>query len=69
MGKEYTVGESLALSVANDYGQIDGAHHKAWVIDQMCHKILGDDYDSFVAFHNEGDEGPNTYAWDIGVAP
>ncbi len=69
MNKTYTVGESLALSVAKDYGQIDGAHHKAWVIDQMCRKILGDDYDAFVTSHNNGGDGPDTYSWDIGIAP
>ena len=65
----YTIGESLALSIANDYGQIDGVHHKSWVIDQMCRKILGDNYDAFVKAHNNGEDGPNTYFWDVGIPP
>jgi hypothetical protein len=34
-----------AVCLAIRYGQIDGAHHKAWVIDQMVRVLLGDRYD------------------------
>ncbi len=61
MAKEYTIGESLALTCAKQYGQIDGGHHKAWVIDQMCQHILGDDYEEFIQSY--GGE------WDTGIAP
>jgi len=67
--REYTIGESLALICANNYSQIDGAHHKAWVIDQMCKHILGDDYDRFVAEYKNGEDGLETYDWDTGIAP
>lgn len=69
MTKEYTIGESLALTCAKQYGQIDEAHHKAWVIDQMCRHILGDDYETFVASCKEGEDGPETKGWDCGIAP
>ena len=69
MAKEYTLGESQALSIAADYGQIDGGHHKTWVIDQMCRKILGDDYEEFIKNNKNGEDGPNTYGWDTGIAP
>lgn len=69
MSKEYTIGESLALTCAKEYGQIDGGHHKMWVIDQMCRYILGEDYDKFVAESKKGEDGPETYEWDIGIPP
>ena len=30
-----------ALQIARNYGGIDGAHHKAWVIDQMVRALTG----------------------------
>ena len=69
MAKEYSVSESLALTCAKQYGQIDGAHHKAWVIDQMCRYILGSDYEEFVTSYEKGEDGPQTYEWDTGIAP
>lgn len=58
-----------ALALADRYGQIDGDHHKAWVIDQIVRTLTGDDYDAWVAESNSGNEGPNTYEWDTGIAP
>lgn len=60
-----------ALTLAVRYGQIDGAHHKAWVIDQMCRALVGTDdaYRQFVAEACTGDEGPHTYDWNEGIAP
>jgi hypothetical protein len=57
-----------ALFVAQ-YAQIDGEHHKMWVIDQMLRKLLGDRYDNFIATCKRGDDGPDTYEWDVGIAP
>lgn len=58
-----------ALDLALNYGSIDGDHHKTWVIDQMVRALTGDSYDNWVAQHNDGEDGPNTYAWDEGIAP
>jgi hypothetical protein len=58
-----------ALRLAREYGGIDGAHHKAWVIDQMVRALTGDNYERFVADARAGEDGPNTYAWDVGIAP
>ena len=82
-----------ALLVASSYGQTDGDHHKAWVIDQMVRYLTGcplvsreaidaygkpytflslgesDEYRSFVAQHNAGEDGPDTYGWSGGIAP
>ncbi len=57
------------LSIASQYGQIDGAHHKSWVIDQMVRTLLGDEYAAWVADYKRGEDGPDTYSWDEGIAP
>lgn len=78
-----------ALDVAVMYGGIDGAHHKAWVIDQMVRALTNcpdisykiDDtrtilvqgesreYLDLVADAKAGEDGPDTYDWDIGIPP
>lgn len=58
-----------ALGIARHWADVDGAHHKAWVIDQMVRALTGDDYETWVKDACNGDEGPNTYEWDVGIAP
>lgn len=58
-----------ALDVAIRYGGIDGAHHKTWVIDQVVRALTGDKYDAVIADANDGEDGPDTYEWDTGIAP
>lgn len=58
-----------ALDVAARYGGIDGAHHKAWVIDQMVRSLCGERYEEFVTAAKDGEDGPETYGWDCGIAP
>lgn len=58
-----------ALDVAFNYAQIDGGHHKTWVIDQMVRALTGDEYDAWVANYCDGEDGPETYSWDEGIAP
>ena len=58
-----------ALDIANSYGGIDGCHHKMWVIDQMVRALTGTGYDDWVKEHDDGEDGPNTYEWDCGIAP
>jgi hypothetical protein len=58
-----------ALNIALSYGSIDGGHHKMWVIDQMVQALAGDDYDDWVSNACHGEDGPETYEWDKGVAP
>jgi hypothetical protein len=54
-----------AVEVAYRYGQIDGAHHKAWVIDQMVRILAGSDYERLIKeYENNGE-----YQWDVGIAP
>lgn len=57
------------LDVAYSHGQTDGAHHKAWVIDQMVRRLLGDDYTEWIKEYKHEDGDDNAYTWDEGIAP
>lgn len=56
-----------ALEIAWRHGQNDGAHHKAWVIDQLVHALFytEEDYTRWVSLYENGGE----YEWDVGIAP
>ncbi len=69
MGKSVDIRVKHALACALRYGGTDGSHHKTWVIDQMIRWLTGDEYERVVAEACAGEDGPNTYAWDVGVAP
>jgi len=82
-----------ALDIAIEYGDIDGDHHKRWVIDQMvraltncpmlkeealdCNRVKftyeyqgeSEEYKKLVADACAGEDGPDTYEWDEGIAP
>ncbi len=58
-----------ALETAASYGDIDGAHHKEWLIDQMVRALTGPDYAEWVRGVRDGDDGSDTYAWGEGIAP
>ena len=58
-----------AMRFIEQYGGIDGEHHKTWVIDQVARALLGDGYEDWVAEWESGQDGPDTYAWDVGIAP
>jgi len=58
-----------ALEFAHNYGGIDGDHHKMWVIDQMVRALTGNKYEEWVKEHNKGEDGPDTYEWETGIAP
>lgn len=51
-----------ALDILRKYSQTDGAHHKAWCLDQIARALLENDfdYDEFIAEVGE---------WDVGIAP
>ncbi len=53
-----------AVILTLQYGQIDGAHHKMWVIDQIVRILTKNQYDAVIKVSN-GDE----YEWDVGIAP
>lgn len=52
------------IGLIEDYGFIDGADHKQWVIDQIARVVMGDRYSEWVAEMGEDSEG-----WDEGIAP
>jgi len=57
-----------ALELIARFGGVEGAHHKAWVIDQVA-RILADDYEGFITSVKHGEDGPDTYEWDEGISP
>lgn len=54
-----------AADVAAQYGHIDGAHHKQWVIDQMLRAALGPK--RYREWREARDEDGDD--WDVGRAP
>lgn len=60
-----------ALSYAWRFGQIDGSHHKMWVIDQMVRTLCGseEEYERWVETYETPLGEYETYEWDIGIAP
>lgn len=60
---------TAAIELIVDYGGIDGAHHKDWVLDQTVRILAGDEYDRIVAEACDGEDGPETYDWETGIAP
>ncbi len=64
-----TENERKALELIEQYGGFDGAHHKQWVLDQIARVLIGDKYPQWVADMTAGEDGPDTYDWDVGIAP
>ncbi len=54
-----------ALEVIYLFGQIEGDHHRAWVIDQVTRHLLGSQYDKWV----EAMKADGEYSYDTGIAP
>ena len=66
---KYNIDAAIILAVK--FGGIDGDHHKMWVIDQMV-RVLAESsqaYDKIVRNAKNGFDGPETYSWDVGIAP
>lgn len=66
--------EEKLANIANlikEFGGIDGAHHKQWLLDQILREIASDEkaYDEWVREWNDGEDGATTYEWDTGIAP
>lgn len=58
-----------AIDLAVRYGGIDGSHHKDWVIDQIVRVLAGDEYERIIKEACDGEDGPETYGWEVGIAP
>ncbi len=58
-----------SMDVIERYGQIEGDHHSKWVIDQVARILMGDLYPAWVIDMRDGEDGPDTYSYDEGIAP
>jgi hypothetical protein len=58
-----------ALRVLLDYGQTDGAHHKAWVIDQAVRALAGVHYKELITEYKHVATSEDMYYWDVGISP
>lgn len=58
-----------AVKIAKEYAQIDGEHHKMWVIDQMLRELLSNDYDNWLNDYNQYSRENDYKEWDCGIAP
>ncbi len=60
-----------ALHRINRSGGVDEAHHKQWVLDQVVRELTGGGkaYIEWVRAHRDGQDGPHTYEWDVGIPP
>lgn len=65
----YTTPVEQALELIKMFGGIDGAHHKQWVLDQVVRILTAESYSKWIAEYKHGDDGPETYEWDEGIAP
>ncbi len=61
--KEASIKEASDLIIR--YSQIDGSHHKAWVLDQALRILQLDNYEKMIKDSDPNDE----YDWDTGIAP
>lgn len=57
------------LDLIFEYGQIDGGHHKMWVIDQIVRILTKDGYNEWVKNYVYDEETGDIYSWDKGIAP
>lgn len=57
------------LELIFQYGQIDGEHHKMWVIDQTVRILAGKKYDKWINDYIYDEETGDCYSWNKGIAP
>ncbi|EMW4817302.1 hypothetical protein AAE416_003296 [Escherichia coli] len=58
-----------AIELASRFGGSEEVHHLRWMIDQLVRELAGERYDQVVASACAGEDGPDTWRWDTGVAP
>ncbi len=74
IGRQPTVTDDRVIKVLEfvwNYGQIDGDHHKAWVIDQIVRILCGSDeeYKKWIDKYEEPLEDGDYYSWNEGINP
>jgi hypothetical protein len=58
-----------SVDLIAQYGGIDGAHHKTWLVDQILRSLLEDEYTKFVRQMCQGENDEDYYEWNTGTAP
>ena len=58
-----------AVRAIEELGQYDGGHHKAYALDRVARALLGGRYDEWAVKMKAGEDGPDTYDYDVGIAP
>lgn len=58
-----------AIQLACRYGGTDEMHHLQWVLDQIVRELAGERYAQIVASVTTGEDGLDTYKWEVGIAP
>ena len=61
--------EYAALELIGQYGGVDGSHHKDWVLDQVARILAGEGYEDWIKVLRDGEDGPETYGYNEGIAP
>jgi hypothetical protein len=52
-----------AMAIINEYGHVEGHHHKQWCLDQIARILLGNKYEDWASGTEAG------FEWDKGIAP
>lgn len=62
---------AAAMDLIVRFGGIDGDLNKAWVLDQVFMALCESEADYYkrVAAACDGDDGPDTYSWEVGIPP
>lgn len=61
-----------ALNILWENGQVEGAHHKTWVIDQLLRALTDDGGPKYDGWAHEWEHPWNEdvdYRWERGIAP
>lgn len=58
-----------AIKVIVDYGDIDGSHHKQWILDQALRYLMGNEYQEWRDRYDLAMARNDYSIWDEGVAP
>jgi len=58
------------LDLIENYGGIDGSHHKQWILDQIVRILTGKHYETWLEnYEDRDDDGNPQCEWDTGIAP
>jgi hypothetical protein len=58
-----------ALKAIEKWGNIEGDHHKQWLIDQIVRELTGENYNTWVNEWENVNKGQISCKWDTGIAP